>query len=129
MPPLFLIPVHPQKGKDQDDKNEDKSQGKRLKKGQWGRPAKPKNDKKGNNNKNNNDKMPKKLVVIKMEKSKNSNVTTTPATPAFTRQRARTRKSNDNDTVLTNEIDSRENVVADDTFLEELFNTSMGSLE
>ena len=79
----------PHRGKDQDDKNYDKNQDKRLKKGQQGRPAKAKNDKKGNNN-NNNDTTPKKVVVIKTEKSKNNNVTTTPVTPAVTRERART---------------------------------------
>ena len=49
-------------------------------------------------------------------------------TPAVTRQRARMSKKGNDDNVLTHEIRS-ENESEDYAFLEELFNTSMESLD
>ena len=52
------------------------------------------------------------------------------ATPTFTRQKARIQKAqNNDDDAVTSEITTGDHEVNDDTFLEELFNTSMESLE
>ena len=122
-----------QVGSTSETKNlDDDQKDKRLRKGQRGRPSKPKNEKKGNNGnnkKNDNETTLKKAVVIKTAKSKNNN-TTNSATPAFTRQKARIQKAqNNDDDAVTSEINLDDNEVDDDTFLEELFNTSMESLE
>ena len=64
----------------------------------------------------------KKVVVIKIAKSKNNN-TTNPTTPAFMRQGARIQKTqNNDDDAVTSEINVGDNEVDDDTLLEELFN-------
>ena len=68
-------------------------------------------------------------MVIKTEKNKDTNSTTTSPTPAITRQRARIGKKANADAASTHEIDSDEGELEDDTFLEELFNTSMESLD
>ena len=111
---------------------DDDQKDKRLRKDQRGRPSKPKNEKKGNNGnnkKNDNETTLKKVVVIKTAKSKNNN-TTNSTTPAFTRQKARIQKAqNNDDDAVTSEINVGDNEVDDDTFLQELFNTSMESLE
>ena len=119
------------RNRDPDHNNADKDKDKKSCKGQWGRPPKKNDDKKegSGNGKKNNDTTPKRIVVIKTEKNKSNDVTTAAATPAFTRQRARVKKSNNGDTASTHEIDSEEGEVEDDAFLEELSNTSMESLD
>ena len=77
----------------------------------------------------NNNTTPKRIVVIKTEINKNNDVTTVAATPAFTQQRARVKKSNNGDTASTHEINSQECEVEDDAFLEALSNTSMKKLD
>ena len=96
-----------------------------------GKAPREKDDRKegSGNDKKNNDTTPKRIVVIKTEKNKSNDVTTAAATPAFTRQRARVKKSNNGDTASTHEIDSEDDEVGEDAFLEELFNTSMESLD
>ena len=69
------------------------------------------------------------MVVIKTEKNKGNNVENAPTTPAVTQQRAKIKKGTNDDTASTHEINSEEDKLEDDTFLEELFNTSMESLD
>ena len=99
-------------------------------KGQRGRSAKKGDDKNegSGNSKRNNDTTPKRIVVIKTERNQDMNSTTTSPTLAITQQRARLGKKGNDDTASTHEIDSEEGEIEDDTFLEELFNTSMESL-
>ena len=87
-----------------------------------------KNEDSGNSKKN-NDTKPKRIMFIKTEKNKDTNSTTTSPTPAITQQRARISKKANADTASTHKIDSEEGEFKDDTFLEELFNTSMESLD
>ena len=56
-------------------------------------------------------------------------MTTVPPTPAVTQQRTQVNKKINGNTASTREIDSEGDELEDDTFLEELFNTSMESLE
>ena len=67
-------------------------------------------------------------MFVKTERNKG--VTSTPAspTPAVKRQRARMSKKGNDGNVLTHKIRS-EDELEDDTFLEELFNTCMESLD
>ena len=67
-------------------------------------------------------------MVIKTERNKDANFTPASPTPAVMRQRARMSKKGNDDNVLTHKIRS-EDELEDDTFLEELFNTSMESLD
>ena len=108
----------PHRNRYPDCNNADKD--KKGHKDQPGRPLKKNDDRKkgSGNGKKNNDTIAKKIVVIKTEKNKNNNVTTTVATPAFTQQRARVKKSNNGDTASTHEIDSKKGEMEDGTFLE-----------
>ena len=67
-------------------------------------------------------------MVVKAERNKVTNSTLTSPTPAVTRQRARIGKKGNKDTASTHKIVS-EDELEDGAFLEELFNTSMESLD
>ena len=120
---LPLAPPH--RNREQGWNNGDKDKDKKGKKNERGRSPKKNNDKKeGNGNgKKGNDTTPKKVIIVKTEKSKNNDKVPSTATPVFTHQRAWVKKSNNDDTNSTNEIESEVDEVEGDTFLEELFNT------
>ena len=112
------------RNRDQECNNGDKDKDKKGKKNQRGRPPKKNGDKKegSGNGKKGNDTTPKMLIIVRTEKGKSNDKGPSMASPAFTRQRARVKKSNNDDINSTHEIDSESE---DDSFLEELFNTSM----
>ena len=63
------------------------------------------------------------------DKNKDANPTTASTTCPVTHQRVWVSKKANADTASTHEIDSEEGKLEDDAFLEELFNTSMESLD
>ena len=89
------------RNRDPDCNNEDKDKDRKSCKGQWGRPPRKNDRKEGSGNgKKDNETTPRRIVVVKTEKNKSKDVTITAATPVFTQQRARVKKSNNDDTAV-----------------------------